>query len=151
MALDFAIIKVEGIGKELIFDLELNELNDLRLVEEESKVVQELIKYTLTKQGSDIFNPGLGSNIEDYIGNRLSMSYWNSRLKIAIIESILYLWNAQRIENELFNNISNNEMISNVVGIEIEKLGIMGIRAKVKVETVVGRVISTELLFFGVA
>lgn len=110
------------LGKGYYFDIKFSPKGDVFTVSEIEKLLQELVKITLTSKGGNFFHDEYGSYVSDSIGMVQSKNFREARLKQSIIDAVLRLRYLQRDGIEKGYRFSLKELIDKISKIEIYEI-----------------------------
>ena len=110
------------LGKGFYFDIKFSPGGDIFLVNEVEKLLQELVKITLTSKGTNPFHGEYGSYVSDSIGKLQVKEFREGRLKQSIMDAVLRLRYLQREGIERGYKFSLKELIDKVENIEIYEI-----------------------------
>lgn len=110
------------LGKGYYFDIKFSPRGDVLTVSEIEKLLQELVKITLTSKGGNFFHDEYGSHVSDSIGMVQSKNFREARLKQSIIDAVLRLRYLQRDGIEKGYRFSLKELIDKISKIEIYEI-----------------------------
>jgi len=110
------------LGKGHYFDIKFSPGGDIFLVNETEKLLQELVKITLTSKGTNPFHGEYGSYVSDSVGKLQVKEFREGRLKQSIMDAVLRLRYLQREGVERGYKFSLKELIDKVKSIEIYEI-----------------------------
>jgi len=132
LAFDFLVFQIRPIPPEEA-DLYANweyqgvewdisfEKGDIKVVSGNEKLVQELYKIMLTSKNGNKYNPNYGSNFVLTISERYTPTL-GQKMKMIVLETLLYLKGLQKTEQEKYGNLRGNEIIGDIEGIEVQTI-----------------------------
>lgn len=110
------------LGEGFYFDIKFSPGGDVITLNEEEKLLQELVKITLTSKGNNPFHKEYGSVVSDSIGMLQEKGFREAKLKQSIIEAVLRLKYLQRERIKMGYRFSLKELIDKIDKIEIYEI-----------------------------
>jgi len=130
------------LGKGFYYDLKFSPLGDVFTVKEVEKLLQELVKITITSKGSNPFHADYGSYVVDSVGALQTEGFRETKLKQSIMDAVLRLRYLQREGIERGYKFSLKELIDKIESIEFYEVegNPTQLNFKVKVTNVEGSI-----------
>jgi len=110
------------LGKGFYYDIKFSPLGDVLTVSEVEKLLQELVKITITSKGNNPFYPDYGSYVVDSVGALQTEGFRETKLKQSIMDAVLRLRYLQRDGIERGYKFSLKELIDKIENIEIYEI-----------------------------
>jgi len=110
------------LGKGFYFDIKFSPGGDIITINEEEKLLQELVKVILTSKGNNPYHKEFGSVVSDSIGMLQEEGFREAKLKQSIIEAVLRLKYLQRERITMGYKFSLKELIDKIQKIEIYEI-----------------------------
>lgn len=110
------------LGKGFYYDIKFSPLGDVLTVSEVEKLLQELVKITITSKGDNPFYPDYGSYVVGSVGALQTEGFRETKLKQSIMDAVLRLRYLQRDGIERGYKFSLKELIDKIESIEIYEI-----------------------------
>ena len=102
-------------------DFQIGSDGDIAIVENNEKLIQDVLKIVLTPVGSNKLNPAYGSLVsKSLVGNIFPMDFLSSIASSQIKKALENLQNLQRNQS-LFQPISAGEMLAAIQSVTLER------------------------------
>jgi len=106
------------LGKGFYYDIKFSPLGDVLTVSEVEKLLQELVKITITSKGDNPFYADYGSYVVNSVGALQTEGFRETKLKQSIMDAVLRLRYLQRDGIERGYKFSLKELIDKIESIE---------------------------------
>jgi hypothetical protein len=110
------------LGKGFYYDIKFSPLGDVLTVSEVEKLLQELVKITITSKGDNPFYADYGSYVINSVGALQTEGFRETKLKQSIMDAVLRLRYLQRDGIERGYKFSLKELIDKIENIEIYEI-----------------------------
>lgn len=110
------------LGKGFYYDIKFSPLGDVLTVSEVEKLLQELVKITITSKGDNPFYADYGSYVVNSLGALQTEGFRETKLKQSIMDAVLRLRYLQRDGIERGYKFSLKELIDKIESIEIYEI-----------------------------
>lgn len=134
-------------GKGFYFDIFFDDSGYPVLSEGGAKLQQEVLKIMLEEKGQNIFHPNWGNDLTERMIGTKNLFLLDTKIELIIRQTLSYLQTVQTNENDVWDNMSSEEMLAGIKSIEIFNLGKTGYQVKIKIENSLGQVTSQSLIF----
>ena len=134
--------KCGGVG--YYYDISYDNQGQAKLVTGTVKLQQEVLKIINDEKGNNIFFERWGSELHNLIGTKKT-KLTNSKVQMMIITSLEYLQLLQNQENNLYKNMSQDEILLGIKDINVDDYNV-GFDVSVTIENQSNEILNQTVL-----